>query len=112
MRDLLAQLRGQYKLTLLSNIDPYYWPTVKASIPELAAFDAKVLSFEHGVAKPESGAYQLAVSASGCIAERCLFIDDKRENVDAAAFVGLAGHAFTSCRRLKVALRQAGIRVS
>jgi hypothetical protein len=38
-------------------------------------------------------------------------VDDKHENVDAAASHGLAGHVFRSTASLKLALRQAGLRL-
>jgi HAD superfamily hydrolase (TIGR01509 family) len=109
MRDLLRQLAGQCRLVLLSNVDPYYWPTVEASIPEIHSFHAKVLSFQQGVAKPDSQAFELAIAASGCALERCYFIDDKSENIEAAAAIGLAGHPFKTCSALKSALRRADL---
>lgn len=111
IRDLLRQVAGQCRLVLLSNVDPYYWPTVHASIPELQYFHAKVLSFEHGVAKPDAQTFERAVTASGVAIERCYFVDDKAENVEAASAIGLAGHVFQNCRMLKTALRRAGLHV-
>ncbi|PTT82965.1 hypothetical protein DBR42_16320 [Pelomonas sp. HMWF004] len=111
VRDLLRQLKGRCKLVLLSNVDPFYWPVIEASIPELQDFHAKVLSFQEGVAKPNPLAFQRAVAASGTAVEHCYFVDDKPENIDAAAEMGLAGHAFTSCRALKSALRDIGLHV-
>jgi len=111
MRELLRQLSGQCRLVLLSNVDPYYWPTVEASIPELHSFHASVLSFQQGFAKPESQAFERAVAASGIALGDCYFIDDKSENIEAAEAFGLAGHRFQSCRELKQVLRRAGLHV-
>lgn len=111
MRELLSQLARQCRLVLLSNVDPYYWSTVEASIPEIHGFHAKVLSFQQGVAKPDTQAFERAVAASGIAIERCYFVDDKLENVEAAAALGLAGHTFQSCRALKKALRGVGLHV-
>lgn len=111
MRELLRQLSSQCRLVLLSNVDPYYWPTVEASIPELHGFHAKVLSFQQGVAKPDSQAFERAVAASGASVEHCYFIDDKIENIEVAEALGLAGHTFQSCRELKKVLRRAGLHV-
>ena len=109
MSELLRQLAGQCRRVLLSNVDPYYWPTVEASIPELHGFHAKVLSFQQGVAKPESEVFERAIAASGIAVEHCYFIDDKSENIEAAEALGLAGHEFQSCRELKKALRRVGL---
>ena len=112
MRDLLHQLTHECKLVLLSNVDRYYWRTVESSIPELQGFHAKVLSFQEGVAKPNALAFKRAVAASGTTVERCYFVDDKPENTDAAAKVGLASHTFQNCRLLKEALRGLGLQVA
>ena len=111
IRDLLRQLDGQCKLVLLSNVDAYYWPIVEVSVPELRNFHAKVLSFQEGIAKPDTQAFERAVAASGAAVDRCYFVDDKSENTEAAAATGLAGHTFQDCRALKVALRRLGLRV-
>ena len=112
IRELLRQLTSQCRLVLLSNVDRYYWPTIESSIPELHGFHAKVLSFEQGLAKPEAQVFERAVAASGVTIERCYFVDDKPENIEAAAATGLAGHAFQNCRTLKSALRRAGLHVA
>ncbi len=112
IRDVLRQLSEQCRLVLLSNVDPFYWPTVRARIPELEGFHAKVLSFEQGIAKPETNAFERAVASSGVTVDRCLFVDDKPENVEAAAKSGLTGHVFQSCLILKEALRQTGFHIA
>jgi len=104
-------LVGHCRLVLLSNVDRYYWPTVRDSIPELRGFHAQILSFEQGVAKPEAEAFNRAVLASGVALEHCYFVDDKHENVDAATSLGLAGHVFQISSSLKLALRQVGLRL-
>jgi HAD superfamily hydrolase (TIGR01509 family) len=111
IRGLLLQLAGQCRLVLLSNVDPYYWPVVSSSIPELKSFHAQVLSFETGIAKPEKSAFRLAVAAAAVPVERCYFIDDKPENIEAASSVGLAGHVFHNTIALKAALRKTGLQV-
>ena len=85
IRELLRQLCGQCKLVLLSNVDPFYWPTVLESLPELQHFDARTLSFEQGFAKPDARAFSRPVELSGVATERCSFVDDKAENIHAAA---------------------------
>jgi HAD superfamily hydrolase (TIGR01509 family) len=111
IRDLLRQLHGRCKLVLLSNVDPFYWTAIESSIPELQGFHAKVLSFQEGVAKPNAVAFKRAVAASGSTIEHCYFVDDKPENVGAAAAIGLAGHVFSNCRTLKTVLRSAGLHI-
>jgi HAD superfamily hydrolase (TIGR01509 family) len=111
IRELLRELVGQCRLVLLSNVDRYYWPTVRASIPEIEHFDAHVLSFEQGVAKPEAEAFDRAVRAGGTTPKQCYFVDDKRENIEAAASHEIAGQVFESQSSLRSALRRAGLKV-
>lgn len=111
IRGLLRSLQRQCELVLLSNVDRYYWPIVLASLPELEAFRAVQLSFEQGVAKPEPEAFRRAVVASGAPMDACLFVDDKPENIEAAASLGITGHVFRSTPELQAELRARGLRV-
>lgn len=111
IRRLLQNLAHQCELVLLSNVDRYYWPVVRTSLPELTSFRAIQLSFEQGVAKPEPEAFRRAVVASGFPVEACIFVDDKGENIEAAAAGGLAGHLFRSTHGLQTTLRARGFAV-
>ncbi|MEE1942701.1 HAD-IA family hydrolase [Streptomyces sp. TRM 70361] len=44
-----------------------------------------------GVAKPDRGIYEIAAARAGVPAARCLFVDDRPENVAAAAALGMTG---------------------
>lgn len=52
--------------------------------------DHVVSSARVGVAKPDPRIYAIAVEHAGVAAERCLFVDDSRENVDAALALGMS----------------------
>lgn len=51
--------------------------------------DHLVSSARVGVAKPDRRIYDIAVERSGVPAERCLFVDDTLENVEAATALGM-----------------------
>nr|WP_202538630.1 HAD-IA family hydrolase [Streptomyces sp. SID8379] len=53
--------------------------------------DHVVSSARVGVAKPEPKIYEIAAALAGVPMERCLFVDDTRENVDAAVALGMTG---------------------
>ncbi|GAB3747986.1 HAD family hydrolase [Microlunatus parietis] len=57
---------------------------------------AVISSARVGVAKPDRRIYELAAEAAGTEPRRCLFIDDRRENVDAARALGMTGIHFSS----------------
>jgi HAD superfamily hydrolase (TIGR01509 family) len=51
--------------------------------------DEVVLSFEVGVAKPDAGIYELALSRLGVAAADAVFVDDQVDYCDGAAAVGI-----------------------
>ncbi|WP_343244989.1 HAD-IA family hydrolase [Streptomyces sp. SID14478] len=53
--------------------------------------DHVVSSAREGVAKPDRAIYDIAVARAGVAADRCLFVDDRRENVEAATALGMTG---------------------
>ncbi|MFI6292018.1 HAD family hydrolase [Nonomuraea sp. NPDC050790] len=53
--------------------------------------DAVVSSAKVGHAKPDSRIYQIAAEHAGVAPERCLFIDDRLENVEGARALGMTG---------------------
>ncbi|MGH2923645.1 MAG: HAD family hydrolase [Solirubrobacterales bacterium] len=52
-------------------------------------FDAVLISGELGMHKPEPEIYRLASERVGVAPERCLFVDDLRENCEGAEAVGM-----------------------
>jgi epoxide hydrolase-like predicted phosphatase len=52
-------------------------------------FDAVLISGELGMHKPEPEIYRLAAERIGVAPERCLFVDDLRENCEGAEAVGM-----------------------
>ncbi|MFI7129194.1 HAD-IA family hydrolase [Nonomuraea sp. NPDC050153] len=52
--------------------------------------DAVVSSAQVGMAKPDQRSYEIAADA-GAAPERCLFMDDRLENVGAARSLGMTG---------------------
>ncbi|MCA9794363.1 MAG: HAD-IA family hydrolase [Candidatus Eremiobacteraeota bacterium] len=57
-------------------------------------FHPLILSFEHGLRKPDPAFYELALQKVGMQSKRCLLIDDLEENVEAARRAGWKTHLF------------------
>ncbi|MFD5146449.1 HAD family hydrolase [Streptomyces sp. NPDC058401] len=53
--------------------------------------DHVVSSARVGVAKPDREIYEIAAGRAGAAADRCLFIDDRLENIEAAEALGMTG---------------------
>jgi putative hydrolase of the HAD superfamily len=87
MVDAVREIRASGLLTgLVSNS----WSTAhydRALLAEL--FDAVVISAEVGLHKPQPEIYRLAAKRLRVEPERCLFVDDLRENCEGAEAVGM-----------------------
>ncbi|MFC7355655.1 MULTISPECIES: HAD-IA family hydrolase [Streptomyces] len=66
--------------------------------------DAVVSSAVEQVAKPDPAIYRIAAERAGVPAARCLFVDDRQENVDAAVALGMTGVLFREPADLRAAL--------
>jgi FMN phosphatase YigB (HAD superfamily) len=100
--ELLKQLRKQYKVFALSNINALHAAAIDVHVQEQfgaedmrSYFDQAYYSHEMGHRKPEKEIYQMALEAEALEPTRTLFIDDKLENINAAAALGIKGHHLT-----------------
>ena len=83
-----------YRLVLLSNTDAIHIETFeqKFGISFYSAFyqcfEKIYFSYEIGMRKPNAETYNYVLDQNGLQAKKTLFIDDKKENTDAAAALG------------------------
>ncbi|MEU3724382.1 HAD-IA family hydrolase [Streptomyces sp. NPDC031705] len=66
--------------------------------------DHVVSSALEGVAKPDREIYAIAADRAGAVPERCLFVDDRLENVEAAVAFGMTGVHYRGPADLHAAL--------
>ncbi|MEU4923613.1 HAD-IA family hydrolase [Streptomyces parvus] len=66
--------------------------------------DAVVSSAVEQVAKPDPAIYRIAAERAGVPIERCLFVDDRQENIDAAAALGMTTALYREPADLRRAL--------
>ena len=91
----LEDLRNNFdlKLFLLSNTNEIHIDWVKETVPFYedfkACFDEFYLSHEIQLRKPDHEIYQFVLEENNLDPNRCLFIDDTKENTDAALELGL-----------------------
>lgn len=106
IRDLKA---AGYRLYVLSNMSREFIDFLRRT-DVYSCFDGDVISCEEGVAKPMPGIYDILLRRFALDPAQTLFIDDRRENVDAAVAKGIAGFHFDrydyegSCARLRAML--------
>ncbi|MCT9931471.1 HAD-IA family hydrolase [Planotetraspora sp. A-T 1434] len=66
--------------------------------------DDVVSSARVGVVKPDRRIYDIAAQRAGVPPQRCLFVDDRMENVEAAVALGMTGVLYTGISDLEQAL--------
>jgi putative hydrolase of the HAD superfamily len=110
---LLEELRGKYKLAVLSNaswredeLRELLYETM--SIPE-GTFDVIVSSNSVGVPKPGAEIYLYALEQLGINAEETIFTDDLANFTNAAADLGMNVHTFSTPAALRAYLVQMDI---
>jgi putative hydrolase of the HAD superfamily len=68
-----------------------------------------VWSFQLGIAKPDPAIYRHTLDELGSRPEETLFIDDKRENVEAARALGIQAIQYSTVERLRADLIATGL---
>ncbi len=106
---LIRHLRDEgYRTALLSNAPA----GLRDYLHELGisdAFDVLVISGEEGVIKPAPEIYERALARLDVAPAEAVFIDDMRQNVEAARRVGLQATHFRGLAPLRVWLRDLGV---
>ena len=93
--EFLQMLSQKYRLFLLSNTDSIHIETFEERVgPSFYSdfyqcFEKVYFSFEMGMRKPDAEIYQALLNTHELQTKRTLFVDDKKENTDAAAALGI-----------------------
>ena len=106
---LLAALRRNYRLLLLSNTNAIHFGMIRETYPLVHQFDGYVLSYEVKAMKPSPRIYQAAMARAGCRPEECFFTDDIAEYVEAARREGIDAVQFQSREQIERELRLRGV---
>lgn len=93
-------LKPNYKLGILSNTGANRLHELLQP-EQIELFDAIILSYEHGIIKPEPEAYRLAADRLGVGVEECVFIDDQEKHCIGARNAGMKAIRFESADQLK-----------
>lgn len=101
-------LQGKAMLCLLSNQMHFKTLHIKKSY-DLTFFDHVFFSSEIGVRKPKPAVFKYVLDKIGKVPEECLFIDDKKKNVEAAKKLGIHAVQCTTPEELRKALAKRGI---
>jgi len=102
--DLLAELRGAYRLACFSNSNPLHWHRNQSLLGIGEVFDHTYASHQMGVLKPQREAFEYVVADLAVPPERIAFFDDTPLNVDAAAALGIRAFQVAGVTALRDAL--------
>lgn len=87
--EYIKQLKGKYKLAVLSNVSNDWIRQEFLEPSEIQLFDDFILSYEVGLIKPNPEIFRLTASRLGVQLEEMLFIDDSAGNAQAASDLGV-----------------------
>jgi putative hydrolase of the HAD superfamily len=97
---LFERLAGKCRIALLSNTDPIHVAHIEAAYPFVRHFHTRVYSCRVGLSKPLPVIYHHTLREVGALPDEAVFIDDLRENVLAAAGLGIDAFHFVSPEEL------------
>ena len=97
---LIQQLRGQYKLAVLSNSPPDLTQWL-ADWSMIDLFDIVICSGDEGLVKPDPAVFEVTLTRLEVKPGEAVFVDDTVENVEAARRLGLHVILFTTAETLK-----------
>ncbi|MEV0277468.1 HAD-IA family hydrolase [Streptomyces sp. NPDC050610] len=100
---LLRRVRAHVPLVLVTNATSQLESDLATmGLDDLA--DHVVSSARVGVVKPDREIYEIAAGRAGVAMDRCLFVDDRLENVEAAVALGMTGVHYRELGDLRAAL--------
>ena len=109
--DILAQLRNRFKVVALTNWSHETFPVALEKFNFLHWFEGVIVSGEEKTRKPFKDIYELTLNRFNLTAETSIFIDDNKENIQAANALGINGIHFKSPEQLKEQLSTFNINI-
>ncbi len=105
---LALQQRGLLT-AIVSNMGDTVHRHMQRELDWLSRFDVLVWSYQLHMAKPDPAIYRYALERLGARPAETLFLDDKPENVAAAAALGMKGLVFSTVAKLRSNLIDSGL---
>lgn len=108
--EILLELKNKGEtLYALTNWSGETFPIAEARYDFLQWFDGTLVSGIEKLAKPDPAIFQLLLDRYKLQAKDCLFIDDSKANIEAAARIGFETHHFKSAAGLRQKLIAANL---
>ncbi|WP_437552733.1 HAD-IA family hydrolase [Sorangium sp. So ce367] len=108
VREIVASLEGRALRFVASNY-PVWVEEVREAFALDVLFEGVYSSHHLGVRKPAREFFDRLMTRIGIGAGECLFVDDRAENCEAAAAVGMRAHVFDGAAGLRARLVGEGL---
>jgi 2-haloacid dehalogenase len=95
----------------LTNWSAELYPHAPATYDFLGLFEDVIVSGVEAVAKPDPAIFEIVRRRTGRPLDRLVFVDDRADNVAAAAALGMDALLFTDADALRADLRARGLPV-
>ena len=106
---IFEELRALGKPTYgLSNFSAETYVTARKHYDFLDWFEGIIVSGEDKLIKPDIRIYELLLERYGLNSEDLIFIDDRKDNIEAAQSLGITGIHYTSPEKLRQELNKLG----
>ena len=106
---IVRELKGKYKLFLLSNINRLHFEYIERKFDIIKVFDELVLSYIVGAIKPERIIFEDVIKRAGGDKSGMLYIDDREDLTKEASAMGIDSIVFEGADKLKEAMTKRGI---
>ena len=104
MLNLVKELRGRYKLAILSDTASAFFRDVLRADGISNLFDAIIVSSEIHMTKADDGSYETVLELLDVPAEQAIMVDDNPANIARAKKLGITGFIFTNYETLRTDL--------
>lgn len=109
---LAKQLKKDYKLAVLSNINILHFEYIKKNFSILDVFDEVITSYQLGARKPQVEIYRKTLEMLNTSAECAFYTDDRPELIQAASKLGIKAFVFVGVGQLKKDLLKSGVNIN
>lgn len=94
-KELILRLKNKgYGVYILSNFSIMALTACEKELQFIPLADGAILSYEHHVIKPDPEIYNILLNRYSLNATECVFLDDKRENIEGGEACGIRGIVF------------------
>ena len=110
--DIIKSLkRNGYRIAILSNDSKEMSAERRQKYQFDSIFNDVIISSEHGVIKPSPEIYRIALKRMQSLPENCIFVDDRQENLNTAAEMGIHTILFQNAEQLKNEMFRLGVNI-